>query len=60
MKTWIAPIAAFAMCETKRRYPSKKMATLAFEGVRRARRNRKKTLRVYCCPICKGWHLTSQ
>jgi hypothetical protein len=59
MKILLDPFQVADMCETKNRYPSKRMVNAQLIKTRLARRNRKKSLRVYCCPICKGWHLTS-
>jgi hypothetical protein len=59
MKYNLAISTAQDMCTAKSRYPSKRVASEYRERLRRARRNRKKHLRVYCCPLCKGWHLTS-
>lgn len=43
-------------CRDKTRHATQGKALVA--AVRAARRGDR--LRVYRCPICKGWHLTSQ
>ncbi len=45
------------MCLGKIRYRSEKDPSLAR---RKIRRHRDTVLRVYECPHCGGWHLTSQ
>ena len=59
MKILLDPSQVADMCEAKNRYPSKRMVNAQLIKTRLARRNRKKSLRAYCCPICKGWHLSS-
>jgi hypothetical protein len=60
MKLLLDPFQIGDMCKGKSRYPSKRVVNEHLKKTRLARRNRKKSLRAYCCPICKGWHLTSQ
>lgn len=43
-------------CPGKRRHTSERSAIAA--AIRLSRGNR--PLRVYRCPLCKGWHLTKQ
>lgn len=46
----------------KRRYRDRIAALLALAatGRRKHARNPKQETRIYRCPACKGWHLTSQ
>ncbi len=46
----------------KIRYPDKVAALMALVRTRSKRRARrpKDEQRVYRCPVCKGWHLTSR
>lgn len=44
----------------KRRYDSEELANAILEGVMQCPRTRKWPNRVYHCPYCNGWHLTSQ
>lgn len=48
-------------CE-KTRYHSRALAEWALQLIRTRsdRRSEKKPTRVYLCPRCKGWHLTSE
>lgn len=48
------------MCLSKKAYPSERMAALKLQAVRLARRNRKKSIRRYACPICHKFHLTKK
>ncbi len=54
------PETIWDMCLSKKAYPSERMATLKLAEVRLARRNRKKSLRRYACPICHKFHLTKK
>ena len=45
------------MCLNKRLYITKEEAQKAFK---RYTKKYKKPLRIYKCPICKGYHLTSK
>ena len=45
------------MCGSKVRYPVRLGALIALSNTARAGRDEQ---RVYRCPHCKGWHLTSQ
>lgn len=51
-------VEEFFMCGKKNRYSSKRIATAKLATLSKARRNRKRTLRIYCCPYCHGFHLT--
>lgn len=44
----------------KRRYRDRIGAQLALAVIRRRGNNRRRETRAYRCPICGGWHLTSQ
>jgi hypothetical protein len=51
------------MCAGKRRFPTHEQAQMALvEAI--LRRNRgspnRSECRLYHCPLCKGWHLTSR
>ena len=59
MRTY-APETVWDMCLSKKAYPSEKTVALKLEAVRLARRNRKKSIRRYACPICHKFHLTSK
>ena len=59
MKTY-EPETVWDMCLSKKAYPSERTAALKLAQVRTARRNRKKSLRRYACPICHKFHLTSK
>lgn len=48
-----------AVCR-KQRFPSELDATTALSSVQRCPRTGKIPHRVYQCPWCDGWHLTSQ
>jgi len=48
------------MCLSKKAYPSERTVALKLEAVRLARRNRKKSIGRYACPICHKFHLTSK
>jgi hypothetical protein len=48
------------MCLSKKAYPSERMVALKLASVRLARRNRKKSIRRYACPICHKFHLTKK
>ena len=48
------------MCLSKKAYPSERMATFKLQTAQLARRNKKKSLRWYPCPICHKFHLTSK
>ena len=54
------PETIWDMCLSKKAYPSERMAALKLQAVRLARRNRKKSIRRYACPICHKFHLTSK
>lgn len=45
-------------CQEKNAYPSRSMAERAMH--KRMRDNRTLELRVYCCPVCGHWHMTSK
>lgn len=45
---------------TKRRHPTEWQATSAMYRAWRVHRGDKLPVRVYHCPTCQGWHLTSQ
>jgi hypothetical protein len=46
---------------TKTRYPSRAKAERALENIRRrGYRITIKPTRSYLCPLCHGWHLTSE
>jgi hypothetical protein len=50
-------------CVRKRRYPDKKSATTAANlqlRIHNGRHHGAKDLRVYPCPFCRGWHMTSR
>ena len=47
------------MC-LKRRYPTEASAQVALNDCWRAPQNHRHERRVYQCPLCDGWHLTSQ
>lgn len=56
----LPPLIRVARCESgKVRYFSFADADLALAGIDRSRPNRRES-RVYPCPLCGGWHLTSQ
>lgn len=42
-------------CPTKRRYRDRLDALIALARIRRDGERR-----IYRCPLCRGWHLTSQ
>lgn len=49
----------------KNRYPDKKAAASMANFLKKResgdrRRGRQKNYRIYCCPDCKGWHLSSK
>jgi len=48
------------MCLSKKAYPSERTVALKLAEVRLARRNRKKSIRWYPCPICHKFHLTKK
>lgn len=51
------------LCQDKVRYRDQIGAELALMRIRRKaeRKKRERTpVRVYECPVCKGWHTTSQ
>ena len=51
-------IAFFATsCIKKKRYKSKQIAQ---EAINRVHKKRNTKLRIYYCPFCLGWHLTSK
>jgi hypothetical protein len=50
----------WSMCLSKKAYPSERMVALKLASVRLARRNRKKSIRRYACPICHKFHLTKK
>lgn len=43
----------------KRRFPDRESALGALKATSQSTRDRK-PLRVYDCPMCHGWHLTSE
>lgn len=45
------------MCLNKRLYPTLKEAE---QSLKRRQKHTDRTLRIYLCPICKGYHLTSK
>jgi len=45
------------MCHGKQRYPAEITALIEAQKCAAAR---KIALRVYQCPVCKGWHMTKQ
>lgn len=55
----IPPVILWKMCGAKNRYSTYRSAKQKRKYFSKLRRNRNKTLRVYQCPICDGWHLTS-
>ena len=54
------PETIWDMCLSKKAYPSERMVALKLAEVRLARRNRKKSIRWYPCPICHKFHLTKK
>lgn len=48
--------AAWAMCHSKHRYPGHRAAGIA---AMRAEERTGKAHRIYRCPYCEMWHLTS-
>lgn len=44
----------------KRRLPDEIAAKLALESAKRRSGWKRQEVRFYLCPICKGYHLTSQ
>ena len=59
MRTY-EPETVWDMCLSKKAYPSERTVALKLEAVRLARRNKKKSIRRYACPICHKFHLTSK
>ncbi|MEU6831035.1 hypothetical protein ABZ894_20490 [Nocardia beijingensis] len=56
----LPPLIRLARCESgKLRYFSFADADLALAGIDRTKPGRQES-RVYACPLCGGWHLTSQ
>jgi hypothetical protein len=50
-------------CDTMRRYPSEANAKRTLAKIRKKHRKhvcRREEQRVYRCPICNQWHLTSR
>ena len=54
------PETIWDMCKSKNTYPTYIAATKNLKALQALRRNRKKRLRCYSCPLCKKWHLTSR
>jgi hypothetical protein len=48
-----------AACKSKKRFSSDPAAQAALKKINPARKL-KKPYRVYKCPVCSGWHLSSQ
>lgn len=44
-------------CKSKRRYSTEQLAD---KVAARATSQRGLALRVYCCPLCQGWHITKR
>ncbi len=56
----IPPVCLFKMCASKNRYATYRTAKRKLKLAQEARRNKNKSLRLYQCPICDGWHMTKQ
>lgn len=57
---WFARQRETKMCTSKRRFDDKRAAVTAKNSWsrRRGRHGRAESVRIYPCPICKGWHMT--
>jgi hypothetical protein len=60
------PLGTPAKC-AKRRYPDRIAALMALANVQRQQEypnyavaRKRQEARIYCCPNCKGWHLTGE
>ena len=58
--TAVPPFIAWKMCWSKRRFKTFKAAKSNLKFLLTARRNKNRKLRVYFCPVCNNYHLTSQ
>jgi hypothetical protein len=59
MQTILITDVRLPRCGEKVVYPHKKDAQTVRNQVLRRRRKRPEVLRIYCCPYCDGWHLSS-
>lgn len=57
MSTVLSVNAINRMCHGKKRFPAEITALIEAQKCAAAR---KVALRVYQCPVCNGWHMTSQ
>lgn len=44
----------------KRRYEDKIAAMFALSQCRKSPKGKRREVRAYFCPVCRGWHLTKQ
>lgn len=53
-------MAATKRCPAKKRYSDELGAKIALASTIGKRGKRRNETRYYKCPVCRGWHLTSQ